>query len=95
MNYNMEQPTQPVYFSQEDYTQLRKLADQSGVRGLRLNTRIIYQHWKTLFGVNKAPNGCPSCMRTDLSNFASRWRELERMGMIEIENNNNSTTFDV
>lgn len=87
----MEQPTQIITFSQEDYTQLNQLAQQSGMRNLRLNTRIIYQHWKALFGVNKLPNGCPSCMRTDLTNFASRWRELQHKGLIEIEKNNDNT----
>ena len=85
----MEQPTQIITLSQEDYNALSTLAKQSGMRNLRLNTRIIYNYWKTLFGVNKTPNGCPSCMRSDLTNFASRWNELERMGLIQIAEKNN------
>jgi len=80
----MPDPSEPILLPEQDYQQLNRLAQQSQARGIKLNTRLIYTYWKTFFGVNKVPNGCPSCMRTDLTNFASRWRQYEAAGMIEI-----------
>jgi len=74
--------------SESDYNQIKHLCNQSGMRNLRLNTRIIYQYWKAVFGVNKVPNGCPSCMRTDLTNFAHQFKMLDEKGYWLIEKDN-------
>jgi len=80
-----------VFLTQAEYDEARITVSKAGTRNQMINSRIIYVLWQKFFGIRKAPNGCPSCMRTDLTNFASAWRIKEEMGLIEIEKNKDNT----
>jgi len=80
-----------VFLTQAEYDEARIAVSKAGTRNQMINSRIIYVLWQKFFGIRKAPNGCPSCMRTDLTNFASAWRIKEEMGLIEIEKNKDNT----
>jgi hypothetical protein len=81
----------PVVLTQQEYDLAKVAVGKAGTRNQMINTKIIYGIWQKFFGVRKAPNGCPSCMRTDLTNFASAWKLKEEQGLIEIAENNKST----
>ena len=81
----------PVFLTQEEYDSARVTVSKAGTRNQMINSKVIYVLWQKFFGMRKAPNGCPSCMRTDLTNFASAWRIKEEMGLIEIVNNKENT----
>lgn len=81
----------PVSLTQEQYDSARLTVSKAGTRNQMINSKIIYVLWQNFFGIRKAPNGCPSCMRTDLTNFASAWRIKEEMGLLQIVNNKKNT----
>lgn len=54
------------------------------MRGIRMNTRVLYELWPQLFGTRKQPNGCNQCLRNDMNKFFTEYEKLEAQGDIEV-----------
>lgn len=82
MNYI---PKEPIELTSEQLAQITYLEEFKNRGNMKLNTKIVYQLWYSFFGVRKAPNGCGSCMRTDLYNFITQYNELNNVGLIKVK----------
>ena len=63
---------------------VQELKERHNIRGIKLNTRIVYELWPKLFGVRKKPNGCNACLRADMNNFLQKFDQLQQAGQIEL-----------
>ncbi len=63
---------------------LEELRSRRLIRGIKMNTRIVYELWPALFGVAKKPNGCNACLRSDMNQFFTKIEQLEAQGEIHV-----------
>ena len=73
-----------IQVTQRQEEMVAELMEKRRMRGVKINTRILYELWPQLFGIKKRPNGCNACLRADMNQFLTKWEQLAKDGEIEV-----------
>ena len=73
-----------IEITQRQQQMVEELREKQNLRGIKINTRIVYELWPLFFGVKRRPNGCNACLRADMNQLLTKYDHFANEGDIRV-----------